>query len=236
MLSRMIPDLFLRIFDYVLKAGQPELEEYQIEDRLIDNLLDKELEFTVEGHGQATIKFHSLGAGKKRPSTVVTTHIEGVEFDRDSQGLTLDFRYIFYKAFGHDFMFGHPVKFLISPPTVRKLGPDSILVECVIYGDTIHQVNRCLEIFAEVVRRHQHELHQTAIEKYKEIGRWTDSTEFSLNESITIPPSTADSIDVIHAVTRDESYIEEYIKYMSNYGEVRRTIDNRNTFAISEMD
>ncbi|WP_144050391.1 hypothetical protein [Halorubrum persicum] len=142
------------------------VSEHQKEDRLVDNLLGKSLSFTTEDGDKGTIEFHSIGAGGRNPSSVVTLQIKGIDFDQDHNRLTRDLRYIYYKTHGYPFFFGTPTKFLVTLPLVQKLGDSNILLEFAIYGDTIHRVNRCLAVFAEVIKKHQGKLHQTAIKKY----------------------------------------------------------------------
>jgi hypothetical protein len=98
-------------------------------------------------------------------------------------------------------------------------------------------VNRCLSILADVIRAHQAARHQTAIEWYEDHDdSWEDDPEISLDEPISETLSIDDPIEYIYASSNDESYIEDYIRYVDNpHGEMRDLIDNRNTYAQSQL-
>lgn len=227
-----------KLLELTYKEMKADVPEHEIEDRLLDNLLGKSLQFTTEQGQQGCIQFHSIGRGKRSPSTVISLQISGVNFEQGNLRLSLDLRYIYYKEFGHRFMFhGSPSKFLVTSPAVQKLGPNNVLVEFVVYGNTVHQVNRSLEIFAEVVRCHQDQLHQTAIEHCDQYDSTSgDKSCVSFKQSLSGDSLARDSIDLIEKVYSDESYIEEYIGYVNNpKGELRRVMDQRNTYADSEL-
>lgn len=234
----MPTQLIAKLIELAYNEAQSELADHEIEDRLLDNLLGKNLDFTTEQGTHGTVQFHSIGQGEKLPSTVVTLQIEGIEFAQDAERLTLDLRYIFYQEYGYGFIFRGPsTKFLITSPFVQKLGPENILVEFTVYGNTVSKVNRCLSIFADVIRTHQETRHQTAIEWYDDRkSEWEDDPEISLQKPIRETISIEDPIEYIYANSNDESYIEDYIKYIDNpHGEMRELIDNRNTYARSEL-
>jgi hypothetical protein len=129
-----------------------------------------------------------------------------------------------------------PTEFLITSPVVQKLGPENILVKFAIYGETPYQVNRCLEVFAEVVRKHQGELHQAAVSKFEDSDFENGEREVSLDGAISSSLSTDGPIKYIQASVNDERYINDYIAYLSvPSGETRRVIDNQNTFASSKF-
>ncbi|GAB3310953.1 hypothetical protein [Haloplanus salinarum] len=234
----MPTQLIAKLIELAYNETQSDLAHHEIEDRLLDNLLGKNLDFTTEQGEQATILFHSIGRGKESPSTVVTLQVEGIEFNQDAERLTLDLRYIFYQEYGYNFLFsGTSTKFLITSPFVQRLGPANILIEFAIYGNTVNQVNRCLSILAEVIRVHQATRHQTAIEWYDDHeNKWEGDPEITLEEPIRETVSIDDPIEYIYESSNDESYIEDYIRYVDNpRGEIRNLIDNRNTYARSEL-
>jgi len=234
----MPTQLISKLTELAYNEIQSDLSGHEIEGRLVDNLLGKSLNFTTEQGTEASVKFHSIGRGKKSPSTVVTLKVNGIEFEQDEQRLSLDLRYVFYREYGHDFLFtGTPTKFLVTSPFVQELGPSNFLIEFVIYGNTINHVNRCLSVFADVLKSHQGEVHQTAIEWYDDReDEWEENSGVSLEELISETDPTEDPIEYIYTKSDESSYIEEYIEYIDNSGgEARQTIDSRNTYAESEL-
>lgn len=214
---------------------QSDLADHEIENRLLDTLLGKDLNFTTKQGTQATVTFHSIGRGKEYPSTVVTLQVEGIEFEQDAERLTLDFRYVFYQEYGRKLAL--ETSFLISSPFIQKLGPTNILIEFAIYGNTVNQINRCLSTFADVIRRHQGDRHQTAIDWYdNHKDEWKSDLEINLKKPVREPGSISDPIEQIYATHSDESYIEEYIRYIDDPdSETRKTIDEKNTYAQSKL-
>jgi hypothetical protein len=93
----MPTQLIAKLIELAYDETQSDLADHEVEDRLLDNLLGKDLDFTTEQGEQATISFHSLGRGEESPSTVVTLQVKGVEFSQDAERLTLDLRYIFIR-------------------------------------------------------------------------------------------------------------------------------------------
>lgn len=234
----MPTQLIAKLIELAYNETQSDLAEHEIEDRLLDHLLGKELNFTTEGGTQASVLFHSIGRGTENPSTVVTLQVEGIEFIQDAERLTLDLRYIFYQEYGYNFLFSGPTtKYLITSPFVQRLGPSNILMEFVVYGDTVNQVNRSLSIFADVIRLHQGDRHQAAIEWYdNRKTEWDGDSEITLEEPVRETVSIDDPIEHVYATSNDEAYIEDYIQYIDNpHGETRELIDNRNTYAKSEL-
>lgn len=233
----MPTQLIAKIIEMAHNELSPELSDHEIEHHLLDNLLGKQLNFTTEEGSQGTVRFHSIGRGEESPSTVVTLQVEGIEFNQEVDRLTLDLRYVFYQKYGYNFFHGIATKFLITSPFVKKLGPDNILIEFLIYGDTVYQVNRCLSIFADVIRMHQGDRHQTAIEWYDERKEeWGDEYEITLEGPVRDTVSIDNPIELLYATGSDESYIEDYIRYIDNpHGETRESIDNQNTYAKSEI-
>lgn len=232
----MVTQLFAKLLEVAYNEVKSDLDSHEKVDRLIDALLGKNLTFTTSQGEKGNITIHNIGKGKKTPSTLVTLQVKGINFDQDPQRLTLDLRYIFYQEFGCSFFFGTPVKFLITSPMVRKLGPSNILIEFVLYGDTISQVNRCLSIFANVVRMHQTDPHQTAMDKYDNESGWDDEPEVELSEPLSKIDPLENPLEHVSQRVDDEVYIKEYIQYIDNpEGDLRRLIDNRNTFAESKI-
>lgn len=232
----MATQLIAKLIDITYNSLKPDLSGYELEDRLIKQLLGRKLTFTTEQGEEGQITFQNLGKGTESPSTVVTLQVEGIELNQDEQRLTLDMRYVFYQQYGHEMLFsGSTTKFLRTSPFVQKLGPENILIEFVMHGDTIYWVNRCLPIFADVVQYHQSELHQTAIDWYDNRRETEgDSVEVSLDEPVKREVSLDDPLEFISKVADDESYIEKYVKYIDEpYGETRTMIDSRNTHASS---
>lgn len=231
----MSSQLIAKLVEITYSSLKPDLSGYEAENRLIEHLIEKELKFTTrDGEGQ--ISFQNIGQGTESPSTVVTLQVKGIEFNQDFQRLTLDMRYIFYQQYGHKMLFsGTMTKFLRTSPFVQKLGPENILIEFVMHGDTIYWVNRCLPIFADVVKHHKRELHQTAIDWYdNREAEWEDSVEVSLDAPVGKEVSLDDPIEMMSKTADDRSYIEKYIKYIDEpHGDTRRVIDNRNTHASS---
>ena len=228
--------LFAKLIEITYKAVQADLKDHEIEDRLVDSLLGKSLNFTTEGDSKGTVSFHSIGKGSKNPSSIITLQVEGIEFEQKSTRVTEDLRYIYYNTHGYTFFFGSPTEFLVTSPFVRKLGPSNILIEFVIYGNTIHQVNRCLTIFAEVIKKYQGELHQTAIEQYEngEI-ELDDDSSVSLEEPLSEEISQDNPMEFVRTRVDDEVYIKEYAKYLDDDG-FRDMLNNRNTFAESKLE
>jgi hypothetical protein len=233
----MSTNLIAKLIELAYNETQVELADHGVEDRLLDNLLGKSLNFTTEQGTQATVLFHSIGRGVDSPSTVVTLQVEGVEFEQDADRLTLDLRYVFYQEYGYSFLFSNSsTKFLVVSPFVQKLGPTNILIEFAIYGDTVHHVNRCLSIFADVIQSHQSERHQSAIEWYDHEAEWDGEPEITLEEPIRETASIDDPLEHISATASDESYVEDYIRYLDDIDdETRELVDNRNTYAQSEL-
>lgn len=234
----MPTQLIAKFIELGYKEMQSDLPEHEMERRLHDNLLGKRLNFTTEQGTKATIQFHSIGQGKASPSTVVTLQVEGIAFNQDPGRLTLDLRYVFYREYGHKFLFnGSGTKFLIASPFVKELGPDNILIEFAAYGNTVDHINRSLSIFADVIRVHQGDRHQKAIEWYNDREKeWEEDPDITLEKPIEDTASFDDPIEHIYATSNDESYIEEYIQYVDDpHGEARKIIDNRNTYAESEL-
>lgn len=232
----MATQLFAKLLELAYNEVKSDLDSHEKVDRLIDALLGKNLTFKTDEGEDGEIVVHNIGQGKKKPSTLVTLQIKGIKFYQDPQRLTLDLRYIYYQEYGHAFCFGTPVKFLLTSPMVRKLGPSNILIEFVLYGDTVSQVNRCLSIFADVVRMHQTDPHQTAIDKYDNEGSWESSPDIELSEPLREIDPLENPLEHVSQRVNDEVYIKEYIQYIDNpEGEMRRLIDNRNTFAESKM-
>ena len=234
----MPTQLIAKLIELAHNEFQSDLEEHEIENRLVSNLLDRELDFTTEKGEQGTISFHSIGRGKNRPSTVVTLQAKGIEFEQDEQRLSLDLRYVFYEEYGHDFLINNNLtKFLITSPFVQKLGPSNYLIDFVMYGETIYRVNRCLSVFAGVIQAHQSSIHQTAIDWYdNRKSDWDDDPEISLEKPIRGGDPTEEPLEYLYGRSRDETYIGKYIKYIDNAdGEMRELIDNRNTYAESEI-
>lgn len=233
-----MPPIIGKIIELAYNEIQSDLAEHEIEDRLLKSLLGKSLNFTTKNGNEGTVSFHSIGQGKKIPSTIVTLQVEGIEFEQSAERLTLDLRYIFYQEYGYNFLFGgSSTKFLTKSPILQKLGPDNFLIEFAIYGNTVSQVNRCLSIFADLIRDHQASRHQTAIEWYDgQKTEWEGDPEITLDEPIREIASFDDPIETIYATTSDESYIEDYIRYIDDpNGEIRELIDNRNTHAQSDL-
>jgi hypothetical protein len=234
----MPTQLVAKLIELAYNETQSDLADHGIEDRLLHNLLGKDLDFITEQGEQGTILFHSIGRGENSPSTVVTLQVKGVEFNQDAERLTLDLRYIFYQEYGYDFLFnGTSTRSLITSPFVQKLGPKNILIEFVVYGNTVSQVNRCLSILTDVIRVHQAARHQTAIERYNDgKDEWEGDPEISLEEPLRETVSIDHPIEYMFASSDDESYIEDYIRYVDNpHGELRDLIDNRNTHAQSDF-
>lgn len=233
----MVGELIAKLIELAQNEMQSDLAEHEIEDRLLDNLLGKDLNFTTEQGIQANVTFYGIGQGKKNPSTVVTLQVEGIEFEQDADRLTLDLRYVFYQEYGHKFCIGRPIKFLITSPFVQFLGPENILIRFAVWGNTVHKISRCLPIFANVIREHQSTRHQSAVDLYEnKKDDWDGDTEISLEGPIQEPASIEEPIEHIYATSSDENYIEDYIKYIDNTdSETRELIDNRNTFAQSKL-
>lgn len=228
-----MPDkTFATLIDKIHETIQPDLNEHEIEDRLLDRLMGKKLNFSTTAENQAVIKFHNIARGKKSPSTMVTLQVEGVEFDQNPERLTLDLRYVFYQQYKNS---GLTDKFLITSPFVQELGPENILIKFGIYGNTVFQVNRCLSIFADVVKAHQDDRHQTAIAYYNEQGEeWGSDPDISIDHPIT--PRDYGVVGILFNKIQDESYIEDYIRYINDHdGNFRETIDNKNTWAESML-
>lgn len=233
----MYSQVLTKLIEITFNVVQDDISGHEVEDRLVDNLLGKELEFTTQDGSEGVISFHSIGRGSKVPSSVVTLQVKGIEFDQEPSRLSHDLRYIYYKTHGHSFFVGSPTEFLVTSPFVRKLGPSNILIEFVIYGDTIHQVNRCLAVFAKVIKKHQSSLHQTTIERYKNGNtEFDDDSDVSLEEPLSNQTPSDDPLEITFTIAGDEVYIEEYTKYLDNYDEFQTLIDNRNTFAESKLD
>lgn len=232
----MASQIIAKLIELAYNVVQSDLADHEIEDRLIGELVGKSLDFTTEQGEEGTILFHSIGQGKHQPSTVVCLQAKGVEFQQEPGRLSHDMSYIFYKAFGEEFLH-NGTKFLITTPAVQTLGPSNILIEFVMFGNTIHQINRCLAIFAEVIRKHQSELHQTAIDMYDQAGNeWDDSPDISLEDPIDNSITQETPMEYLSTISSEEVYIEEYIKYIDGEDkEFREMIDNRNTFAESEF-
>lgn len=232
----MASQIIAKLIELAYNGVQSDLADHEIEDRLIDELVGKSLDFTTEQGDKGTILFHSIGQGKHQPSTVVCLQVTGIEFQQEPKRLSRDMSYIFYKAFGEEFLH-NGTKFLITTPAVQKLGPSNILIEFVMFGNTIHQINRCLAIFAEVIRKHQSELHLSAINMYDHTGSDSgDGLDVSLEEPIDHSVSQDTPMEYLSAVSSEEVYIEEYIRYIDGEDrEFRGMIDNRNTFAESEF-
>lgn len=232
----MPSQLLAKLIEIAHNAVQADLKSHEVEDRLVDNLLGKSLDFTTEEDQKGTISFHSIGRGSKNPSSIITLQVEGIEFDQESSRLTRDLRYIYYDTHGHTYYFGSPMEFLVTSPIVQKLGPSNILIEFVIYGDTIHQVNRGLSVFAEVIKKHQSKLHQTAIEQYEngKIELEGDSC-VSIEEPLSNEITQNSPLKYIRAIADDEVYIKEYAKYLDE-NSFRDMLNNRNTFAESKLE
>jgi hypothetical protein len=231
----MSTQLIAKLIEITYSSLKPDLSGYEAEDRLREHLIEKELKFTTED-GEGRVSFQNIGQGTESPSTVVTLQVKGVEFNQDSRRLTLDMRYVFYQQHGYEMLFsGTTTKFLRTSPFVQKLGPENILIEFVMHGDTVYWVNRCLPIFADVIRHHKSELHQTAVDWYdNREDEWGESVEVSLDTPVNEEVSIDDPIEMISKTADDKSYIEKYIKYLGEpYGDTRRVIDNRNTHASS---
>jgi len=234
----MATSILAKLIELAYDQSQADLPPYEIENRLIDSLLGKSLEFSVDENQIAEISFHGIGRGSERPSTVVSLQVQGVDFEQSTDRLTLDFRYIFYNLFGHDYLFSN-VEFLVTSPTVQKLGEDNILIEFVLYGETVYQVNRSLETFAKLIKTHQSELHQTAIRIYEDHSQEYQSGnyEIRLEEPISSNVPAGKPLHYIRESASDEYYIEEYIEYIDDPEDSNRElIDNRNTFASRELE
>lgn len=227
--------LIPKLIELAYNEAGPDLTEHEIEERLLDYLLGKELKFSTEKNDSAIIRFHSLGRSTDG-GTVVTLEVEGIEFEQEAERLTLDLRYIYYKQYGHQFCFGNPTKFLTSSPFVQSFSPQRILIEFAVYGETVHHVNRSLPIFADIIKLHQGERHQTAIDWHENQKDELDNESgVNLEEPIQSSKSADEPIEYLYARSDDESYIEEYINYIDNpRGNIRNIIDNRNTFADSK--
>jgi hypothetical protein len=210
------------------------LDTHEVEDRLINKLLGKELNFTTGQGNKGVIRFQSLGLGKRDPSTAVTLQAEGVEFEQDKRRLTLDLRYVFYQELGHASSVSDSAGFLISSPIAQKLGPSNILIKFIGYGNTIYRTARFLPIFAGVLRKHQAELHQTAIEVCDE-KKWEADPDIELSAPVSEQSTPDKPWDFMMKRADDISYIREYINYIHNHGEIREWIDNRNTNAQSKV-
>lgn len=92
-------------------------------------------------------------------------------------------------------------------------------------------------MFAGVIRVHQGERHQTAIEWYDDRrAEWDGDPDITLEDPIKETASIDDRIEHIYATSNDESYTEDYIRYIDDsHGETRELIDNRNTYAQSKI-
>ena len=214
----------------------------KIESQLLDNLLGKCLNFSTKKGEEATIEFHNIGQGERDPSTTVALQVKGVEFSQEPDRLSLDLRYIFYKQYGYDFLLGpEKINFFIESPFVRKIGPDNILIKFAVYGNTVGHINRSLSIFADLIRLHQADLHQTAIDWYDNRKEgWGSNQEIELEKPIENPthhaPQKDTMLESMYEKASEEAYIEKYIQYIHNpHGDTRELIDKRNTHARSEL-
>jgi hypothetical protein len=234
----MPTQLLAKLIDVAYNEVQPDISQYEIENQLLDNLLGKSLSFSTKKGTRATIRFHNIGNGKNTPSTTVTLQVKGVEFIQEPERLTLDLRYIFYKEYGHDFLFRQDsIKFLVQSPFIQKLGPENVLIKCAVYGNTVGHINRSLSIFADLIRLHQDQRHQTAIDWYDNRKEdWDGDQEIELEKPIKEVDPIDKPIEALSEFISEEAYIEEYIQYIDNpYGDTRELIDNRNTYAQSQL-
>ena len=233
----MPSQLLAKLIELAYDETRPNLDEHEKIDRLHEALLGKDLDFTTDQGAQGNISFHNIGQGKRAPSTLITLQSKGIEFTQDTQQLTLDIRYLFYHQYGHQFFFTSSTKFLITLPIIRKLGPRNILIEFLIYGDTFSRVNRCLSIFADIIRLHQADRHQKAIECYNSNEyEWDGGPKINLSGPIKETDSVNNPFEYMSSKTDDEVYIKEYVKYIRDpEGSIRETFDNRSTFAESQM-
>ena len=227
----MVSEIAAKLIEITADKVQQDLAGHEIEDRLLRHLLGKRLQFTTSQGTEGAISFHSLGRGQKEPTSVVSLQVEGVEFDQQAPRLQLDLRYIYYTEYGLSLSSGKSVKFLVTSPIVQKLGPSNILIEFVMYGNTVHRVNRCLNIFTKVIKQHQSSLHQTAISEYDETTiDPNDDVDISLDRPISAEANPPDYMKILANKTSDEQYIEEYIDYLKGTNDgFRQTVDNRNT-------
>lgn len=238
----MPTQLLAKLIDITYKQVQPDVSQHEIESQLLDNLLGKSLNFSTKKGTQATIEFHNIGQGERHPSTTVALQVKGVEFSQEPDRLSLDLRYIFYKQYANDFHLGsEKINFLIQSPFVRKLGPENILIKFAVYGNTVGHINRSLSIFADLIRSHQADLHQTAIDWYdNRKEEWDSNLGVELEKPIENPnhhaPQKDDILEAMYERGREEAYIEEYIDYIHNpHGDAREVIDKRNTYARTEL-
>ena len=238
----MPTELLAKLIDITYQQVQPDISQHEIENQLLDNLLGKSLNFSTKEGEQATIEFHNIGQGERQPSTTITLQVKGVKFSQEPDRLSLDLRYIFYKQYGYEFLLGsEKINFLIESPFARKLGPDNILIKFAVYGNTVGHINRSLSIFADLIRLHQADLHQTAIDwcdNRKE--EWDGNQEVELEKPIETPNHRAPQEDIMleamYEKASEESYINEYIQYIHNpHGDTRKLIDKRNTHARTEL-
>ena len=234
----MVSEIAAKLIEITADEVRQDLAGHEIEDRLLNHLLGKRLQFTTAQGTEGAISFHSLGRGQKEATSVVSLQVEGVEFDQQAPRRQLDLRYIYYTEYGHSLFFGTSVKFLVTSPIVQKLGPSNILIEFVIYGNAVHRVNRCLNIFAKVIKQHQSSLHQTAISEYDETAVDTnDDVDISLDRPISVDANPPDYMGILLNKISDEKYITEYIHYLNDTNDgFRQVVDNRNTYASSKLE
>jgi len=234
----MVSEIAAKLIEITADEVRPDLAGHEIEDRLLNHLLGKRLQFTTAQGTEGGISFHSLGRGQKDVTSAVSLQVEGIEFDQQAPRLQLDLRYIYYTEYGHPLFLGTPVKFLVTSPIVQKLGPSNILIEFVVYGNTVHRVNRCLNIFAKVIKQHQSDLHQRAISEYNETAIDTsDDVEISLDGPISGDATPPDYMEISANEISDEHYIKQYIDYLRDTnGGFRQTVDSKNTYASSKLE
>lgn len=117
------------------------------------------------------------------------------------------------------------------------MGSDNILIKFAVYGNAVGHINRSLSIFADLIRSHQAQRHQTAIDWYNNRKEeWVDDLEIELEAPVEEINPVDKPIEAISEVVSEEVYIKEYIQYVDNpYGDMRELIDNRNTYAQSEI-
>jgi hypothetical protein len=88
-----------------------------------------------------------------------------------------------------------------------------------------------------LIRLHQDQRHQTAIDWYDNRKEdWDGDQEIELEKPIKEVDPIDKPIEALSEFISEEAYIEEYIQYIDNpYGDTRELIDNRNTYAQSQL-